>query len=176
MTLHVDFLEAVWFLVTAAALLQTTLSLIDARRDLVVVTGDLDEGRDVRELTARGNVRREVMRIVMELLLLSIVLPGLFIDRPISLSLPLVALMLIPIALLIQVRLDGRLRGRLAVMLLTMVRSDRDRLALESSVQENIELTKEATANAEKAYHEANNVNVKIATLTEKLAQKEDKA
>ena len=41
--------------------------------------------------------------------------------------------------------------------------------------QENIELTKEAADQAKQAYHEANNVNVKIAKLTELVAGKEDK-
>lgn len=56
-----------------------------------------------------------------------------------------------------------------------------DPLALESSVQANIELTREgivhaqaAGEKADAAYHEANSVNEKIATLTEALGHKQD--
>lgn len=61
-------------------------------------------------------------------------------------------------------------------------REDADPLALEASVQTNIELTREGIVHAqvagdkaEAAYHEANSVNAKIATLTEALGHKEDK-
>jgi hypothetical protein len=58
-----------------------------------------------------------------------------------------------------------------------------DPLALESSVQANIELTREgivhaqsASDKADAAYHEANTVNEKIATLTEALGHKQDQS
>ncbi len=61
-------------------------------------------------------------------------------------------------------------------------REDADPLALESSVQTNIELTKEGIVHAQAAgdkadaaYHEANTVNEKIAALTELVGHKEDK-
>lgn len=61
-------------------------------------------------------------------------------------------------------------------------KGDPDPLALESSVQANIELTREGIVHAQAAgdkadaaYHEANTVNEKIASLTEALGHKEDK-
>lgn len=57
-----------------------------------------------------------------------------------------------------------------------MTSQARTLLAQETSVQEVIALTKEGIGHAEAAYHEANTVNQKIATLTELVASKEDKA
>jgi hypothetical protein len=50
-----------------------------------------------------------------------------------------------------------------------------DTTAREASVQENIELTREAGDKADAAYREANSVNTKIANLTELVSHKEDK-
>lgn len=176
MILHVDPIEALWFIVNAATLLFTAGALVDARRDYAAALTDGEVTGDARRLTARGNVRREGLRVVVQVLLISIVMPGLFTDRPITLSPVLVALILVPIVLLVSTVLDARDRTRLADMLLVAVRAERSQLALEASVQEGNELTREGIRHAEAAYHEANTVNSKIAALTKLVAGKEDKA
>lgn len=176
MTLHVHEIEAFWFIVNAATLMFTLGALVEARRDQVAARIDDDITADARRLTATGNVRREALRVVVQILLISIVLPGLFTDRPITISPVLVALILVPVVLFVATAFDARDRIRLADMLLVAVRSERAALALESSVQEGNELTREGIKHAEAAYHEANSVNEKIVTLTKLVAGKEDKA
>lgn len=176
MTLHVDPVEALWFLVNAATLMFTVGALVDARRDQVAARGDDSPVSDARRLTASGNVRREALRAVVQILLISIVVPGLFTDRPINLSPALLALIAVPIVLLTSTIFDARDRTRLADMLLVAIRTERSALALESSVQEGNDLTREGIKHAEAAYHEANSVNAKIADLTALVAGKEDKS
>jgi hypothetical protein len=173
--LYVDTLEAFWFLLNAGTLVFTLGALIEARRDQLAARGDTDSTGDARRLTARGNLRREALRTVVQLLLLSIVIPGLFSARPIMLTPPLVALILVPIVLFTSTVFDARDRGRLADMLLAAIRSERFALALESSVQEGNQLTREGIAASKAAQEEANHANRKLATLTEALGHKEDK-
>lgn len=176
MTLFVDPIEALWFIVNATTLVITAIALFDARRDLALTRADpSNETRDARELTARGNVRREVLRAIVQILLISIVIPGLFTDRPITLSPPIIALILVPAVLLTSTIFDVRDRAKLGELLIGMVRAERETLALESSVQQDIALTRESIGHAQAAYSEANSVNEKIARLTELVGGKEDK-
>ncbi len=150
-------------------------ALIEARRDQIAARDDEDATGDARRLTARGNVRREALRTVVQLLLISIVIPGLFTDRAITLTPALIALILVPIVLFTSTVFDARDRTRLADMLLAAVRAERSALALESSVQEGNALTREGIAASKAAQEEANHANRKLATLTELVAGKEDK-
>lgn len=175
MTLHVDPIEALWFVVNATTLLLTVLALFEARRDLGIARVDDSSSHEARELTARGNVRREFLRVVVQALLISLVVPQLFSDRPVTLSPFVVALILVAMVLLTSTIFDRRDRDALGDMLLDLVKSERATLALEASVQENIELTREAGAQAKKAYTEANSVNEKIEALGIIVTHKEDK-
>jgi hypothetical protein len=174
--LHVAPLEALWFAINAVALVLTGLALVDADRDVRVAKADDSPRHEARQAVAQGNVRREILRLLVHALLISIVLPGLFIDRPITLTPALGALLLVPMVLLVQTALDVRERAAVAAKLLVLVRTERDTLALEASVQANIELTKTAVEKAEAAYSVANHSNDKLAKLTELVAGKEDKA
>jgi hypothetical protein len=171
--IHLNGVEALWIGVNFLTLILTTLALFDALHDLKVVAGA--DRRRARTLTARGNVRREVMRLAVQALLLSVAIPGAFREGEIDLTPPLMALIAVPVFLLISTLLDTRDRSRLAGMLLTDIAAERAETALETSVQENIELTHKAIEHAEAAYHEANTVNEKIARLTEIVGGKEDK-
>lgn len=112
MELHVDALEAVWIITNATALVVTFAALLDARG-----TSRIHDSRPARRLVVRGNVRREVMRLVMQVLLLSLVLPGLTLDRPTPLT-PFVAVLIaVPIVLLASSLMDAWDRRRLREML-----------------------------------------------------------
>jgi hypothetical protein len=182
MTLHVDPLEALWFVVNLSTLALTLVALRGAWRDLAIARGDASDRHELREITARGNVRREALRLVVQLLLLSVVVPALFTDRPVTLSPPIIALILVPAVLLASTIFDARERTVIGDLVLEGVKADREKLALETSVQLGIELTREgiihaqaAGEKADAAYHEANSVNTKIADLTRLVAGKEDK-
>ena len=176
MTVSVNEVEATWIVLTLAGFLLTVFALGDAYRGLRASQADVTASHEVRELTARGNVRRELLRLVIQSLLLGLAIPSIFSDRPITLTPGLIVLMLVPTILLVSTIFDTWDRGRLAHQLVVMVKADRDAFALEASVQENIELTKHVGQQAVAAYEEANTVNQKIARLTTLVAGKEDKA
>ena len=176
MTLHVNEVEALWVIVTAGGFVLCLTALVDAISGFKAAQGDTAPSHEVRELTAKGNVRRESLRLVVMGLLLSIAAPALVSDRAVTLTPVLIALILVPVVLATSSLFDFFDRNRLAALLVDLIRVERDSLALEASVQEGNELTREGIKHAEMAYHEANTVNQKIATLTELVAGKEDRA
>lgn len=147
MTLHVNSIEALWFVINTFALGFTLKALYDAQ---VYVTtaheadiSPADGLYDARLLTAHGNRRREVLRAVVQLLFLSIVIPLLFVDGEVALSPFVIALMASAITLLVGTVLDARDRVALAKIVAKAVTRTTDGLAKESSVQENIAISKE---------------------------------
>lgn len=172
--ISIGAIEALWIGVNALTLGLTVAALLDAWHDLRIVTGA--DRRKARTLTARGNVRREVIRVVVQFIFLGLALPAVFSDREITLTPFLVAFIAIPVLLLISTLFDTRDRNRLASMLLTDIATERAETALETSVQENIELTKTVGEKADAAYQEANHVNLKLVELTKLIGGKEDKA
>jgi hypothetical protein len=106
-------IEAVYLVIILAALFLTFSALVDARADSAAVR--LLNGK-ARELAAAGNVRREVLRIVVLLLLLVIALPGLFSDTEVRLTAPVLALIAIPLVLLHSTILDARDRRAMTVV------------------------------------------------------------
>lgn len=114
MTLHVHPLEAIWTATNVLALLVKVWLLREAIRDHRAVK--LLNGA-AREIATRGDIRRESIRIGVTLLLLSIVVPGLFIDRDITLTPAILALMAVPLVLLLQSALDLRERRLLTALI-----------------------------------------------------------
>lgn len=161
MDLHIDALEVIWIITNTVALLLTALALIEAWQGLAVATGG------ARRILARGNVRREVLRLIVQFLLLLIVAPGLFTERPTPLNLFVLILMAIPAILLASTMLDAYDRRRLVSLVWSDIEAERgvglDRI--EEMLKENTVLTKDAGKKADAAYKEANSVNNKIANL-----------
>lgn len=108
--MHVDLVEAVWFALNAGCLVVTLIALVDARRDQNAVARI--NGR-ARKLVTAGNVRREFLRAVVQVLLIVIVIPGLFVDVPIRVTPLLLALMAVPVVLLLSSLYDYRDRRAL---------------------------------------------------------------
>ena len=73
--------------------------------------------RAARTLVAAGSVRREWVRLGVQLLLLSLIVPGIFVDRPTQISWPVLALMGASAGLLVNTIADARERYRLARVL-----------------------------------------------------------
>jgi hypothetical protein len=177
MTLHIDDVEAFWLALNLLTLVLTLMALGEARRDLkaaLLLQGDRQQARTV---VARGNVRREVFRVVIQAALLSLVIPGLFVDRQTPLNAFVVTLITVPVLLLGSTLLDRRDRGRLAVLLAQVVVEQRNALALESSVQDVKTLTREGITHAQRAsdqalraYDEANHSNEKLAEVKQEIA------
>lgn len=107
MTLFVDDVEAAWLTLGLAVVVLTVLALIEAERDRRAVK--ILNGR-ARELATAGAVRREIFRLVVQALLLVAAVPGLFIDRDLTVVGPVAFLMAAQAAVLVQTILDARER------------------------------------------------------------------
>ena len=171
--LHVNGVEALWIVLNLTTFVLTASALLDARADREAVR---KLNGSARELVAKGIVRREGLRLVVQVLLLIIVVPGVFADREFNFTPAIAALMLIPIVLLISSAVDARDRRALTVVVAADLLEERttalDRL--EQALTENTDITREASAHADAAYHEANSVNLKIADLNEALVRQGD--
>lgn len=134
-SLSIDFIEALWIVVNTSTLVLTISAWLDARTNEIAVKKL--NGR-ATEFAARGQVRRETFRIICQILLISIVIPGLFIDRPVNLSPPVIALIIVPIILLISSLYDAR--DRKVLTLLAVVRlvseSERTIARIEAKIDE----------------------------------------
>jgi hypothetical protein len=108
---HIDPLELLWIVVNGVDLVVTLDALRDAGRDRAAVR--IRNGA-ARTLVAAGNVRREGFRVLAQLLLLALVVPGIFVDRPVPLSPFVVILIGVSLALLANTVGDRRERARLA--------------------------------------------------------------
>jgi hypothetical protein len=154
----------------------TVSALVDARADSQAVR--LLNGK-ARELAAAGNVRRELLRLIVLILLLSIVVPELFDDAEIALSPFVVALMAITIVLLVSTILDAKdRRAMTAVVAADLLNAGVSALQrIEEKLDQNTEISQQASDHADAAYHEANDVNNKIARQGDALLQQgEDRA
>lgn len=162
MTISVNFVEALWILLNLVTFLLTAFAFLDARADQETVR--LLNGR-ARELAAAGLVRREGLRVAVQALLLFVALPGLFVDREVVLSPAVAALMVVPAILLTSSLFDGRDRKRMALIATADILEERTSSLerIEAKLDANTKISREASEHADKAYHEANSVNEKIA-------------
>jgi hypothetical protein len=112
--MYINELEALWILSNLLGLMLTISTLVDARADEKAIKAL--NGR-ARELVGRGNVRRESLRVLVQVLLLAVVVPGMFRDQPTPLTLPIACLLAVPWVLVLNSALDVRERRQLADML-----------------------------------------------------------
>lgn len=123
MELHIDTLEAIWIVSNSIALGITFLSLLDAYESLGLALA----AGTARQLIAHGNVRREWFRLIVQGLLISIVIPGIFTDRPTPLSVFVVILLSVPILLMVSSALDYRERKKLESIVWSDIDTERKR-------------------------------------------------
>lgn len=109
--MNVNAVEAVWFLINAVTLVLSVLAYFAARGDREAVKAL--NGR-ARELAAAAQVRREGLRVIVQALLLSVVIPSLFVPGEAILNPQLVALMIVPVVLFASSWFDRRDRRALA--------------------------------------------------------------
>lgn len=108
--LHVDFIEAVWIGLNGVCLVVTIIAFIDSLRDRSAVRRL--NGR-ARKLVVDGNVRREILRVIVQVLLIVVVVPGIFVDTPVKVTPLLVIFMAVPVVLLVSSLFDWRDRRNL---------------------------------------------------------------
>jgi len=128
MMFNVNYIEGFWLLTNLIAAVVTFFALLDARRDKAAIR--LINGAS-RTLIAKGNVRREVFRMMIQVLLLVAVVPGLFVDNPPVLSVPVVAVVTVTVLLLINSVLDTVDRNALNIITVADVVSEFERIAAE---------------------------------------------
>lgn len=170
MNFSMNVVEAVWISLNLITLILTLVLLIDARADRTAVR--LLNGK-ARELAATGTVRRESFRVTVQALLLGVAVPGLFSDREAQLTPSVVMLIAVPAVLLVSSFLDYIDRKRMVVLVTA------DGLLVRNTTLDRIEqavaavqvTAQEASDHADKAYHEANSVNEKIAAHGAVLVQ-----
>ena len=163
MRLNIDLVEAVWIALNLSTLILTASAYWDARADRSAVA--LLNGH-ARELAANGIVRREAFRLAIQSLLLLIVVPGAFSDVPTPLNYFVGILMAIPVLLLVSSILDARDRKQMVVLVTadTLAKREDALERIEAALEHNTEISQQASDHADAAYHEANNVNNKIAS------------
>jgi hypothetical protein len=180
-TVSIDAIEAIWIALNLSTFVLTAAALLDAladKRAVVALNGH------ARELIATGVVRRESLRLVVQGFLLAIIVPGLFDDRPTPLNFFVVILMAIPVVLLLSSVLDARDRRAMTVLVAADLLHDRadsfKRIetlitkttgSLRKDIAENTVVSQQASDHADRAYHEANSVNEKIALQGEAITK-----
>jgi hypothetical protein len=103
--LDLSAVEWFWLLVNASALGFQLLSLWwawDRRSTVKQLNGK------AREIAAAGNVRREIIRVAVQLLFIGIAIPSIFSPAEIRLTPPLLCLLLIPPLVCLNSALDVR--------------------------------------------------------------------
>lgn len=118
--MSIDPIEFFWIITNTIAIIITVTSFLESRQDLIAAKDTDGQFSPARVLTALGKMRREGFRIIISTLLLILIVPGLFSDRPVTLT-PFVAIFItIPMILLISTILDRRERWQLDQLLLEM--------------------------------------------------------
>lgn len=153
--ISIDAIEAFYIFVNAIAVVLTASALLDARADRAALSNG-----PIRTIIANGNVRREWIRLIVQLLLMSIAIPAILSDRATVLSPIVLVLLAIPLLLMMASILDRRDRNRLRILTLQGMTAEHQRLFDQG------ELTGEK---ADHAFSEANAVNLKIAALQKSL-------
>lgn len=126
MTVDINAIEAIWICLNFITLILTAVALLDALKDAAAVKA---LNGKARELVAGGNVRREALRLVVQVVLIAVALPGLFEGRDTPLSVSVVLLVSVPALLLIQTALDTRERWKLSGILTERIIAERDKTA-----------------------------------------------
>ncbi len=131
--MNINWLEATWLVICGVGTLVTLHLLIDALRERVEYrrTKNDTARRRARNLVLDGNVRRDSLRLVVQLCLLSVVFPSLL--RPgepdlgfsddvlFAHTVAVLAIMVAPIVLLISSLFDARDRRNLRILSLSLV-------------------------------------------------------
>ena len=165
----IDPVEGLWIALGLTAFVLTFTAFTDARASQKAVR--VLNGR-AREMAADGIVRREVIRLVVQVLLLSLVIPGLFDDRQTDLFNPLVlTLMVIQGLILFSTILDSRERKSLTILVAADLLNVQTNVLnrIEEKLDANTQISQKASDHADAAFHEANSLNMKIAAQADAL-------
>lgn len=110
---QINAFEAFWILTCAIGAIVTAAALVDAWADRAAVK--LLNG-PIRTRIARGAVRREVFRLISQLLLLAVALPAIFTPGDVPLNPQIAALLAVPAVILASTLMDYNDRHALNVL------------------------------------------------------------
>lgn len=178
----VNGVEIAWLLSCSLGILVTTWLLMDAIAERHAYIKSGGNGRiKARKLVLDGTVRRDSLRLVVQTMLLAVAFPSLLVMNEVVLSLAslietlqtvsILALMAVPVLLLTSSLFDAKDRQTLKVVSEQIVLSERQ--LTDASIISAIE---EVGEKADRAYHEANSVNEKLAKLNTQLVKQGDRA
>lgn len=155
--ISINAVEAFWIGINTLTLILTFARLVDAWEDRQVI---MALNGHAREVAALGNIRREALRGVVQVILLLVALPGIFSTKETPLN-PLLALFIsIPVILLINSYLDTRDRKTLTRMATeeivaeretTIQRIEKQNQEIAAALKENTRVTQLASDNADVA-------------------------
>ena len=111
--IDINLIEGIWVATSLSGAVVTGFAIVDAWGDRAAVK--LLNG-PIRRRIAHGALRRELFRLVVQILLLTVAIPAIFTPGDVPLSLPIIALMGIPITLLVQTLLDYNDRHALNIL------------------------------------------------------------
>lgn len=121
--LYVNDLEIAWLTTCIVGLALSSAGLADAIADHRAVKAL--NGR-AREIVSTGNVRREAVRVGLQIYMLVLVIPSLFDDRSVTITLAGIMFILgLPVGLAVNSLLDVRERRRLSDILATQIELER---------------------------------------------------
>lgn len=168
MKLSVDALELLWLVLNLSAFVLTYSAYIDAKADQRAVR--LLNG-SARELAANGVVRRELLRLWVQALLIAVVVPSLVEPSPVPSWYYAVILMAIPIVLLLSTLLDARDRRAMTVLVTSdlLAESQTALSRIEEKLDKNTEISQGAREDAHEAAEVANHMNEKIKVVGDAL-------
>lgn len=95
-----DWVSIWWILINGTALVVSLWAVRDARQSMIAVRAL--NGR-ARFLTARGAIRREVVRTLISALLVVVAIPSLLDDRVTHLSIPVILLVAVTVLMLVNI-------------------------------------------------------------------------
>jgi hypothetical protein len=193
--MQVNLMETLWIAACLSGVVVTAVLVWDAaaERDGYSRTPNDSARRLARMLVLNGNIRRDSIRLATQLCLLAVVAPSLFrpgevplvldLSTPESLLMTLttvavLSLLAVPVLLLVNSVLDFRDRRRLRAVVVALVEDERSDLlaAIDRVGGETVDAIDKVGDKADAAYHEANQVNVKIASLDQRLFDQGEQA
>ena len=121
--IHLNAIELGWISVNLIAAAMTVAALLEARSDWAILKGFNGSARGI---VARATIRRETFRLCSQVALLLVAVPAIFSDREVVLTLPLVALLCVPVFILANTLSDRRMRHALAHKLEADIVKERD--------------------------------------------------
>lgn len=121
--IHLNPIEVGWLSVNLIAAVLTIIALIEARADWAILRAFNGSARGI---VARATIRRETFRLGSQVALLLVAVPSIFSDREVVLTLPLVALLTVPVFILANTLSDRRMRHAIAHKLEADIVKERD--------------------------------------------------